>query len=84
MSNQITAAFESVSTVASGVELLEAFCSISKREVINNHMRKQTIAVYQWHIANMHKVRRGEPVYCVLCAVCCGLWAVCCGLWAVC
>jgi hypothetical protein len=49
--------------------------------VINNHMRKQTIAVYQWHIANMHKVRGGEPALCLVCNV---LYAMCCVLYAVC
>ncbi|RHY32696.1 hypothetical protein DYB32_002341, partial [Aphanomyces invadans] len=55
--NVINAAFDSVSTIAAGCDLLQAFQTISKREAIRRCIEKRTIDVYGMFKAQVVTVR---------------------------
>ena len=46
MTNVISSAFEVISTIESGVELLEAFSFLAKRENIRRAVHRKTVEVF--------------------------------------
>ncbi|OQR83321.1 dynein heavy chain [Achlya hypogyna] len=55
--NVVNAAFDSVSTIAAGCDLLQAFQTISKREAIRRCLEKRTIDVFAMYKAQIVTVR---------------------------
>ncbi|GBG32973.1 Dynein heavy chain 2, axonemal [Hondaea fermentalgiana] len=57
MQNVINSAFESVTTVAAGVDLLEAFSELAKREAITRCVTKKTAEVFQLFGRELDQIR---------------------------
>ena len=58
MTNVITDAFKRVTTVKAGIELLEAFYSLAKRETILGWVEKKTLLVFNLFLEELTGVKR--------------------------
>ncbi len=58
MTNVITDAFKRVTTVKAGIELLEAFYSLAKRETIMGWVEKKTLLVFNLFLKELTGVKR--------------------------
>ena len=58
MQNVINNAFEGVSTVVGGVELLEAFSSLAKREAIKRCVEKKTADMFTFFMQDVNLVKK--------------------------
>lgn len=58
MTNVITSAFDGVSTVEAGVELLEAFHRLAKRDSMKHIVERKTSDVYQMFIRECQNVKK--------------------------
>ena len=58
MTNVISSAFEIQSTIESGVELLEAFSFLAKREQIRRTVQRKTVEIYVLFNAELNHIKK--------------------------
>ena len=58
MQNVISSAFETVTTVEQGVEVLDVFMHLSSREAIRRTLDKKTVEVYQMFNDELNQVKK--------------------------